>query len=72
MPGSEESNEFTVTVSPTADFGASPDGPKNRKSLSVVHRPGLSGAEQALSWFEQTTGAKTRGPAVRPQSEESD
>lgn len=71
MPG-KDATEFTVSVSPTADFGASSDGPKVRKSLSVSHRPGLSGSEHSPSWSEQTAGAKNRGPAVRPQSEGND
>jgi hypothetical protein len=66
-------NEFTVSVSPTADLGAAPEQSTGRKSLSVSHRPGLL-PQATIDWGAPTQAAEVygRGPAVRPLSEQPD
>ncbi|GAB3416267.1 hypothetical protein [Flindersiella endophytica] len=66
-------NEFTVSVHPTTDLGATLEQPTGRKSLSVTHRPGLL-PQSTLDWAGPGQAAETygRGPAERPLSEPPD
>jgi hypothetical protein len=59
-------NEYTLSVSPTADLGSQPEQPA-RRTLFVSHRAGVL-ATETLDWHGP---AKThgRGPAVRPLNE---
>ncbi|MFD5795269.1 hypothetical protein ACFWIO_17285 [Streptomyces diastatochromogenes] len=62
-------NHYTVEVDAIADFGAPPEDSRSRKSVSVVHRPGVVDSERGYEW-PSPAAKSVRGPAVRPLREQ--
>jgi hypothetical protein len=62
-------NHYSVEVDAIADFGAPPEDSRSRKSVNVVHRPGVVESERAHEWPSPAAGT-SRGPEVRPLREQ--